>query len=427
MYIPVKTYYNKCINIMVKNGKEAIILYHYIEQQAVLLQPYLAELRKDLHRHPETAWEEERTTEKIAGILSQAGYEIVRGTAVAGHQTGVIATLHGPDPAGPVTVLRFDIDALAISESAALDHLPTAEGFASLHPGKMHACGHDGHTAIGIGCALLLAKIKECLKGTLRFIFQPAEEGARGACPIVERGWLDDADYFLASHIFRKTPDLPPNCNVIPGVSHSLATTKTDLIFHGKAAHAAHPEQGIDVIPAMADLILRLDRSGKDGFLHAGTIQGGRSRNIIADYGKIELETRAPSTESDRELNQILKKISADICAQYHVTCEHRITGSAPSLESSPDFVQQITTLFDKQLERLHPLHSMIPFPASEDAAHMMNRVKEHGGEAAFLLFPTNLAADLHQSDFDFPMEILSTGVTAFSSIVFMLANGKIY
>ena len=88
---------------MVKNGKEAIILYHYIEQQAVLLQPYLAELRKDLHRHPETAWEEERTTEKIAGILSQAGYEIVRGTAVAGHQTGVIATLHGPDPAGPVT------------------------------------------------------------------------------------------------------------------------------------------------------------------------------------------------------------------------------------------------------------------------------------------------------------------------------------
>ena len=355
-----------------------------------------------------------------------AGYEIVRGTAVAGHQTGVIATLHCQDRQGPVTVLRYDIDALPVSESASPDHLPAAEGYASLCPGKMHACGHDGHTAIGIGCALLLAELKNHLRGTLQFIFQPAEEGARGAFPIVERGWLDDADYFLASHIFRRTPDLPPNCNVIPGVSHSLATTKTDLIFHGKAAHAAHPEQGIDVIPAMADLILRLGRSGKDGFLHAGTIQGGRGRNIIADYGKIELETRAPSTQRDRELNRILKEISADICAQYHVTCEHLVTGSAPSLESSPRLVRQITDLFDRE-QLLHPLHSMVYFPASEDAAHMMNRVKEHGGEAAFLLFPADLPADLHHSDFDFPMEILSTGVIAFSSIIFMLMKKEIH
>ncbi|MGI6006844.1 MAG: amidohydrolase [Ruminococcus sp.] len=392
------------------------MVYHYIEQQAEQLLPYLKDLRMDFHRHPETAWEEMRTSEKISAILARNGYKVIRGTDVAGHDTGVIGILQGCDPDGPVLALRFDIDGLPVQESSAPSHLPFKEGFASQNPGKMHACGHDGHTAIGIGCAVLLSRMKDYLKGTVKLIFQPAEEGARGALPIVKKGWLDNVDYFLAAHIFDRSAKCPVNCNIIPGVSHSLATTKTDLFFHGRCAHAAHPEQGVDVIPAMADTILRLSKIKGEGFIHTGTIHGGSGRNIIAGYGKLELETRAPSTGRDRELNRILKKISDEISVQYHVSCDLQVTGSAPALESSPQLVKKLTDLFAAKVPSLHPLPHMIDFPASEDAAHMMNRVKERGGQTAFMLLPAKLAADLHHASFDFPMELMVTGVTAFVS-----------
>ncbi|MGI6010274.1 MAG: amidohydrolase [Ruminococcus sp.] len=400
-------------------------MYHDIERQAACMLPYLKELRMDLHRHPETAWTEKRTSKKIAHILAGEGYEVVCGPAVAGQDTGVIATLACREPEGPVLTLRFDMDGLPIQESSAPRHLPFREGFASLTPGVMHACGHDGHTAIGIGCAILLAQMREKMRGTLKLIFQPAEEGARGALPIVEKGWLDDTDYFLAAHIFPAPADLPQNCNVIPGVAHSLATTKTDITFHGKSAHAAHPEQGVDVILPMADMILRLKQIKGEGFLHIGTVQAGSGRNIIADYGKLEAETRSPSTRGDQELNHRLKNILKEICRQYRVTADLQIMGSAPSLESSPALVSQITALFRTKTSCLHPLSHMVDFPASEDASHMMNRVKERGGQAAFMLFPARLPADLHHSDFDFPMEILSLGVTAFSSAAMELLQNS--
>ncbi len=400
-------------------------MYQYIERQAALALPRLKELRMDLHRHPETAWNEIRTTKLIADLLSKEGYDVVCGAAVAGHETGVIATLHCGSQTGPVVALRFDIDALPVKESDAFDHLPFREGFASSHPGLMHACGHDGHTAIGIGCAILLSRMKEKLNGTIKLIFQPAEEGARGALPIVKKGWLDDVDYFMAAHIFNMPPDFPTQYNIIPGVSHSFATTKTDIIFHGKSAHAAHPSQGIDVIPAMANLILRLNQIHGEGFIHTGTIQAGSGRNIIADYGKMELETRAPSTGQDHRLNALLRESAEKIQKQYGVSVDLQVTGSAPSLESSPSLVSQITALFETEVPGLHPWPHMTEFPASEDAAHMINRVKERGGQALFMLFPASLAADLHHCDFDFPMELLSLGVTAFVSCIFFLLSKK--
>lgn len=374
-------------------------------------------LRKDFHRHPEIAWHEIETTNKIKDYLDALGYKTYTGEIVAGHTTGVIGIL--PAGTGPTIALRFDIDGLPILELASEQHVPYQEGFQSQHNGYMHACGHDGHITIGLGCAKLLASLKKYLHGTIKLIFQPAEEGARGAKPIVDHEWLDDVDYFLAAHIFNRPDTLSPSCNIITGVSDSFATTKSDVIFHGKSAHAAHPEQGHDVIIAMADIINQLKNVSGPGFIHIGTIKAGSGRNIIADYGKLELETRAPSTARNDELNHILRNTLSTITKKHQITYELQITGNAPSVESSPELAQQLIHVFEQHIPSLHPASDMVHFPASEDVSHMMERVKEKGGQASFMLLPTTLAADLHHSDFDFPMSILITGVTAFTTAAY--------
>ena len=156
--------------------------------------------RRALHRIPEPAWEESKTTAYIADTLRALGYAPITGPAVAGHETGVIAELKNGE--GRILALRFDIDALPKAECASPEHFPHQAGFASLHGGRMHACGHDGHAAIGLTLATLLMEEKNRLpKGCIRLIFQPAEEGCRGALPLTEKGWLDDVDVFLSGHI----------------------------------------------------------------------------------------------------------------------------------------------------------------------------------------------------------------------------------
>ena len=397
-------------------------MYQYIEKTAASMEEELCRLRMEFHRCPETAWMETETTKKIETYLKRLGYETVSGKAVSGHDTGVIGTVRLGD--GPTVALRFDIDALPVCESESDTHFPRQHHFCSQRRGLMHACGHDGHTAIGLGCARLLMQLKDHLSGTIKLIFQPAEEGARGAAPIVERGWLNDVDALLSAHIFNRPDTLPDSCNVITGVSDSFATTKSDVIFHGKASHAAHPEQGRDVIPAMAEIICRLKAEPGPGFIHIGVMNAGSGRNIIADRGTLNLETRAPSTPRDEALNAYLKQTLDQVTSRCGITYELHVTGSAPSVESTPSFARQLRDLFASSVPSLHPSPDMIHFPASEDISHMMNRVKENGGIASFMLFPAKLSADLHHSDFDFPMTLLVTGVTAFTSGVYFLLAG---
>ena len=206
-----------------------------IQSEIDAMQPELVRIRRDLHRHPETGWLEMRTTAILAKELRALGYEIYTGRAVckegarlglpdaqvlAAHAeqalaqgapedeltadvragyTGVIAILRCGE--GPTVAMRFDIDALPMTECPQDAHRPTREGFASVNPGMMHACGHDGHAAIGLGVARILMAHRDVLHGTVKLIFQPAEEGVRGAHAIVENGWLDDADALLASHV----------------------------------------------------------------------------------------------------------------------------------------------------------------------------------------------------------------------------------
>ena len=223
----------------------------------------LIELRRKFHKCAETGWLEFETSIYIIEFLKAQGLDLKYGQSIHGKRiglpsksqmdthkrkitlrkvdfdtseilqgyTGAVAILDTQKP-GPTVALRFDIDALSIDE-AQVSHRPFSEGFSSKNKGMMHACGHDGHIAIGLMLAKTLASQRDRLIGKIIFIFQPAEEGVRGAKSMVDSGVLEDADYIFSGHIgFCK------NKQVVCGVGGFLATSKLDVSFIGKAAHA---------------------------------------------------------------------------------------------------------------------------------------------------------------------------------------------
>ena len=400
-------------------------MYREIEAKAKALSDTMIQNRRILHKIPETAWQEKETTRFLAAALKEMGYEIITGEAVAGHETGVIATLRCQD--GPTFVLRFDIDALAANECSSPSHFPSKAGFRSGYEGFMHACGHDGHAAIGLGCARLLMDLRHTLRGTIRLIFQPAEEGGRGAAPIVQRGWLDDADFFLAGHIVgREYTDGQP-ADVISGVCNSLATTKFDAIFTGRSCHAASPEQGASVISAMASAILNLNgiprHSEGATFLNIGRISAGEGRNIVAGQGKMELEVRGATTELNQYMENRAFQILQDSAHLYGCQAEIEIQGNAPSLTSSPELCATLRALCRERLEFVRVLDTSVPFRASEDAAVMLERVICRGGQGAYLLFPTDNTAPLHSCSYDFNETILAKAAAVFTAAVYQFCG----
>ena len=394
-------------------------MYDRIEEKAFALTPELTAWRRHLHTIPETAWNEKETSAFLASELQKMGYEAVTGEPVAGHETGVIATLRCGG--GPVFALRFDIDALPVEEASDPDHFPSAGGFRSARPGCMHACGHDGHAAIGLGCARLLREFKPYLSGTIRLIFQPAEEGGRGASPIVERGWLSDVSYFLAGHIVGREYGDSDQTDAVP-VCSSLATTKFDAVFHGRSCHGAQPEQGASVISAMAAAILNLNAIPRNSrgstFLNVGRITAGEGRNVVSGNGLMEAEVRGASTELNQYMEDRAFEMIRHCAAMYGCSADISVKGHAPSLNSSPDFSGELLDFCREHLPSVRFSARPESFRASEDAAVMLNAVRSSGGRGAFLLFPVETAAPLHSSRYDFSESILPKAVSVFVSAV---------
>ncbi len=317
-----------------------------IAEYAADLEKVSRERRRDFHKYPETAWLEMRTSAIIAKTLTELGYEVLTGRQVcldgarmgvpakellAKHAreildqgvpkeyltedmkqgfTGVIGILHCGE--GPVVALRFDIDALGLIEEETEHHRPFAEGFSSENQGMMHACGHDAHGVIGLGTAQVLMKIRNQLHGTIKLIFQPGEEGARGARGIVAHGHLDDVDYFVGTHI--APAGGTDDGDVTPGTWGSLATSKYDAHFYGQAAHAGgFPENGKSAIVAAANAILNLTaisrHSGGSSRVNVGMIQGGTGRNVVPDHAVIQFEVRGETTEINRFMDEEARRI----------------------------------------------------------------------------------------------------------------------
>ena len=281
----------------------------------------LIDVFRCLHQHPETAMEERQTTAFIRGILSDYGVRLLD----TGLETGLIAALG--TGVGPTVALRADMDALPIQEATGLP-------YASVRPGVMHACGHDFHSACMLGAALLLKEREDTLPGTVKVIFQPAEEVNRGAALMVSTGLLEDVGVFLAGHTY---PGYPAGIlGIRPGPAMAAAD-RFIVRIQGKGSHAAHPEMGNDPIPAMAavitafqTLISRRTDPFDSAVVSVTRAEAGNTWNVIPETALLEGTVRAMTASVREDIRRRMEQMAADTAKAYG--CE-----AAVEYERGPD------------------------------------------------------------------------------------------
>lgn len=400
------------------------------------LTAQLTQWRRDFHRYPEQGFLEIRTASIVANILDELGFHLQLGKEVMDTSacmgmpsttqtakqvqwakkhgaidqfipffqdgyTGIVATLETGRP-GPTIAFRFDMDALPIIESTDVGHFPVMEGFQSTVEGSMHACGHDAHTAIGLGLATMLAEHQAQLNGTIKLIFQPAEEGTRGAKSMVEAGVVNDVDYFIASHIGTGVP----NQHFVAANNGFLATSKLNISFTGKSAHAgSEPEEGKNALLAAATATLNMHaicrHSAGDSRINVGELHAGSGRNIIASNATIIAETRGATSEVNDYMKEQVTAIVAGAAQMYQVDYELEVVGEAISCACSDPLARQLATIAEA-----HPFIKHIDVTSeanagSEDATFFLDAVQQRGGQATYCIFGTDLAAGHHHEQFD--------------------------
>lgn len=402
--------------------------------------------RRDLHRHAEVGWTEFRTTSLLVDTLGELGYQVAYGPDIHSREhrlgvpsddvltaardravrqgaspahvehmgegfTGVVATLD-TGREGPTLGLRFDIDANDVIETDVEEHPPVREGFASVNHGAMHACGHDAHTAIGVGVAILLARHVELFTGTFTLVFQPAEEGVRGAESLVAAGVLDDVDLFVAVHMEAGAPLGTVDC----GTRGFLATTKFDVTFHGEGAHAGNtPEQGGNALLAAANAALNLHaiprHSGGITRVNVGTLRAGTGRNVIPPRAVMEVETRGETTEVSEDVFVRAQAVVAGCAGAYGVGHDVTVTGRADVCEPSEELVRRAETAFGAVPSVRECVSRARGATGSEDATTMMRRVQDNGGLATYIMLGSAISYGHHTDRFDIDEDVLPLGV----------------
>ena len=417
------------------------------------LQEKMVQWRRDFHTYAEMGWCEMRTTSLIARHLKNLGYEVLMGEAVCGRESrlGVPeeavlereyrrAAEQGGDPKlleatrggmtgvvgvlccgeGATVALRFDIDALGVVEAEETEHRPAAEGFASVNHGVMHACGHDGHAAIGMAVAELLMELRESLRGTVKLIFQPAEEGVRGAKAIVEKGHLDGVDFVLGCHI--SDDKGREGVAVVPASHGSFATAKYDVVFHGVSAHAGGaPQEGNNAMLAVATAVLNLQgiprHGGGASRVNVGRLVAGSGRNVICDEARMELEVRGATTEVNEYMAAYALRIIESAAAMHGCTVEWTLVGGAEAMECDAALIQRLRGVWEAAGIAVSCEDSMV-LEGSEDFAYMANRVQQQGGQATFFRALTPCAAGAHNRAFDFDEYVLQKAAALFALAV---------
>ena len=330
------------------------------------IQGEMTEWRRDLHAHPEIAFEERRTADFVAAKLAEFGMEVHRGLA----KTGVVGSLNSGD--GPSIGLRADMDALPIVEQTGLAHCST-------NAGKMHACGHDGHTAMLLGAAKYLAATRD-FKGTVRFIFQPAEELEGGGRVMVEEGLFDKfpVDSVYGMH---NMPDMPLGTMSARGGPGMASAASFEIKVIGKGGHAAAPHEGIDPIVAGAAIVGALQTIASrsvnptEGIVVSVTQFHAGETAINAIPGTALLRGTARSFAVDAEISvpAMIRRVVDGIAAAHGVTVEFSYQHRYPVLVNS-EIESGIALKVGQEIVGKDRMDSVYPrIMASEDFAYMLN------------------------------------------------------
>ena len=288
------------------------------------IEPHLVAIRRDLHAHPDLGFEEVRTAGIVAAELAHLGIPPKTGAGL----TGVVGTITGGRP-GPTLAIRADMDALPIQEQTGLS-------FASTVPGKMHACGHDIHTSTLLGVAAVLQGMAPSLSGTVRLLFQPAEETLGGAPAMIADGAMEGVDAALGFHNY---PDKPVGTFAYARGACLAASDRFDITVSGRSGHAAHPYDAVDPIVAAAHLITQLQtvvsREQKPkhpcvvtiGAIHAGTVH-----NIIPDSCLVRGTVRTLHAHAQDVAEAAISRLCAGLEVGMRVRCEVKYERGVPAL-----------------------------------------------------------------------------------------------
>ncbi len=344
------------------NDMQAAIAKHTGEIEA-----HLIEVRRDLHAHPELAFEEVRTAGVVARELERMG--ITHETGIA--KTGVVGIIQGGRP-GPVLAIRADMDALPIEERTGLP-------WASTKPGLMHACGHDIHTTTLLGVAEVLHKIAPSLAGTVKLIFQPAEEAIGGAERMIAEGVLDNPKVDMAIG-FHNYPHIPVGEF---SFCHGPALAAADLfklVVHGKSGHAAHPYAAVDPIVASASLIMQLQtvvsrevRPLHPAVVTVGAINGGIASNIIPDSVTIKGTVRTLHADAQDVAEDAIRRLCKGIELSMRVKIDVDYQRGVPALLNDDRVLEPVVDAVRKQLGPV--IHQKEPSMGAEDFALMSQKV----------------------------------------------------
>ena len=336
--------------------------------EARRIKAYTVERRRDFHKHPELGFEETRTAGIVAETLEELGLEVT--TGVGG--TGVVGLLRGKVDS-PVLLLRFDMDALPIQEENEVD-------YASEAPGKMHACGHDSHVAVGLSVAKLLAPVRDSLNGTVKFVFQPAEEGGGGAMRMVEAGVLKDPvpDYAMGMHVWNDKPVGWYGLTRGPAMAGAEIFT---IKLTGKGGHGAAPHQTVDPVVASAQIITaaqtivsRNVSPLESAVISICQVEAGTAFNIIPQEAVLRGTIRAFKPEVFAIVENRLEALAHGIAEAMGCTAEisrERVTLPVTNDSALVEVMADVVRACDPEAKIGHDLRTM----GAEDFSFMMDEI----------------------------------------------------
>ena len=367
-------------------------------------------LRRELHEHPELSWQETRTSSRVCKMLEDIGIEYEQG--IAG--TGVVAELEG-ESEGQAVALRADLDALPIHEETGLP-------FASNNEGVMHACGHDGHTAMLIGAAMLLAQ-EPSLPAPVRLVFQPAEETGRGAQAMIREGVLKGVGLIFGGHLDRH---FDTGTIAVTEGAVNASSDRFRIEITGKGGHAARPHETIDAVVvgslfvmALQTIVSREVNPAHPSVISVGHFQAGTASNVIADTATLEGSIRAQDADVRKYLQTAIGRIAQSIAQLHGAAINVEIDEGTPVLVNAPSWVSLAR---EAAAETVGP-KNVVPMPnanmGGEDFSYYLEEVpgcyvRIGGHKKGTVAYPA------HSSRFDFDEEALMIGATYYHRLAIL-------
>jgi amidohydrolase len=387
-----------------------------IAAAAKAIETRLIEARRWFHQHPELSNRETNTGAEIDQRLGAMGLEVETGVA----HTGVVAVLRGARP-GPVVAWRCDIDGLPIQEMVDVP-------YRSVNDGVMHACGHDVHTTVGLGAAEILTKLRDRLHGTVKFIFQPAEEGAPpgeegGASMMVAEGVLEDPmpDAIFGLHVM---PTLDAGDIALAAGGIMAAADRFTITIHGRMTHGSAPHNGVDAIYVASQVVTALQviasrevDARRSLVVSIGTFNAGNRWNIIADTAVLTGTVRTLDSETWDGIPERFERIISGICEANRATYELNFERTTPVVDNDRGLIDFARATLTESLGADH-VHEATPIMAAEDFAFFQQQIP---GAYLFLgvANPSEGWTDyVHTPTFRPDESAIVTGVTAAASLL---------